>query len=182
MSTCYRQTWDIKKIICYLAYRFIARWLPEGEELGPIGTYSQKLRSRLSMPLLKESGIGIGIGRGARFGNGSNLIMKDYSNIGAFAFISGSRALLTIGKHVMMGNSCTIILQNHKFLQEGFDGYVGKDVVIDDFAWIGHNVIILPGVKIGRHAIIGAGAVVTRDVPEYAIAAGNPARVIRSRK
>jgi acetyltransferase-like isoleucine patch superfamily enzyme len=82
----------------------------------------------------------------------------------------------------MMGNSCTIILQNHKFLQEGFDGYIGKDVVIDDFVWIGHNVIILPGVKIGRHAIIGAGAVVTRDIPEYAIAAGNPARVIRSRK
>ncbi len=81
-----------------------------------------------------------------------------------------------------MGQRCVIILQNHKYLEEGFDGFVGKDVFIDDYAWIGHNVIILPGVHIGKHAIIGAGAVVTKNVPDYAIAVGNPATVKRIRK
>lgn len=55
-------------------------------------------------------------------------------------------------------------------------------VVSDDFAWIGHRVTILPGVRIGKHAIIGAAAVVTKDVPDYAIAVGNPATVKKYRK
>lgn len=55
-----------------------------------------------------------------------------------------------------------------------------KKIVVDDDAWIGANVTILPGVHIGRGAIIGAGAVVTTDVPPHTIAAGVPARIIRS--
>jgi len=55
-----------------------------------------------------------------------------------------------------------------------------KKIVVDDDAWIGANVTILPGVHIGRGAIIGAGAVVTKDVPPHTTAAGVPARVIRS--
>lgn len=70
-----------------------------------------------------------------------------------------------------------IILQNHKYFEESFSGYEGKDVTIGDFAWIGHNVIILPGVRIGQHAIIGAGAVVPRSIPDYSIVVGNPAQV-----
>ena len=58
----------------------------------------------------------------------------------------------------------------------------GKDVLIDDHAWLGDRVIVLPGVRIGRHAIIGAGAVVSKDVPDYAIAVGNPAVVKKYRK
>jgi len=52
-------------------------------------------------------------------------------------------------------------------------------VVIEDNVWIGSSVSILPGVRIGHRAAIGAGSVVTRDIPSYALAAGNPARVIR---
>lgn len=58
---------------------------------------------------------------------------------------------------------------------------VGGGIVVEDEAWICTNVIILSGVKIGKGAVVGAGAVVTRDVPPYAVVGGNPARVLRYR-
>ena len=108
--------------------------------------------------------------------------MKDHANIGPYAELRTDGATITIGRHVMMGRHCTIITQNHKYLEEGYDGFVGKDVLIDDHAWLGDRVIVLPGVRIGRHAIIGAGAVVPRDIPDYAVAVGNPAVVKKYRK
>ena len=54
-----------------------------------------------------------------------------------------------------------------------------KPVLIKEYAWIGAGATILPGVCIGRHAIVGAGSVVTKDVPDYAVAAGNPAKIIK---
>lgn len=56
-----------------------------------------------------------------------------------------------------------------------------QDVIIEDGVWIGCNVTILKGVTIGRGAVVGAGSLVTKDVPPYAIAVGNPAKVIKSR-
>ncbi|MDQ6795887.1 MAG: hypothetical protein M3067_13940 [Chloroflexota bacterium] len=55
----------------------------------------------------------------------------------------------------------------------------GEPVAIEDDVWIGANVVVLKGVTIGRAAVIGAGSVVTQDVPPYVVVAGNPARVIR---
>jgi maltose O-acetyltransferase len=133
-------------------------------------------------PLFKESAKIIGIGKGVEFDNGCNIVMRDHANIGSYSNLGGPHATITIGRHVMMGTHCNIICQNHKYLEEGFDGFEGKDVLIDDFAWIGDRVIILPGVRIGKHAIIGAGAVVPKDIPDYAIAVGNPAVVKKYRK
>jgi acetyltransferase-like isoleucine patch superfamily enzyme len=56
-----------------------------------------------------------------------------------------------------------------------------KPIKIGDFVWVGHGALILGGVTIGEGAIVGAGSVVTRDVPPFAIVGGNPARVIKSR-
>jgi maltose O-acetyltransferase len=91
-----------------------------------------------------------------------------------------------MGDNVMMGPDVIILTGNHVYdsrllpmrLQGGSED---KPVVINDDVWIGARVIILPGVHIGRGAILGAGAVVTENVPEYAIVAGNPARVIKQR-
>ena len=91
-----------------------------------------------------------------------------------------------IGKDVMMASEVIILTANHTFdrldipmrLQGARDV---KPVRIGDDVWIGMRSIILPGVQIGRGAVIGAGAVVTKDVPEYAVVGGNPAKVIKFR-
>ncbi len=56
-----------------------------------------------------------------------------------------------------------------------------RTISIGDRAWLPNRIIVLPGVRIGSHAVIGSGSVVTRDVPDYAVAAGNPARVVKQR-
>jgi maltose O-acetyltransferase len=174
-----RQQWTPKKICCYLLFRFFAIHLPD--DFGILGRMSKRLRSSVCRPLFRECARVIGIGQGADFDNGCNIIMKDHANIGPYALIHGNHATVTIGRHVMMGQYCIIISQNHKYLSEGYDGIEGKDVIIDDYAWIGHRTTILPGVKVGKYAIIGAGSVVTKDVPDYAIVAGNPAVVKKYR-
>lgn len=91
-----------------------------------------------------------------------------------------------IGDNVMMGPEVIILTSNHShartdipMLEQGLDHmpvYIGNDV------WIGTRAIILPGVKIGNGVIIGAGAVVTKDVPDFAIVGGVPAKVVKMRR
>lgn len=61
-------------------------------------------------------------------------------------------------------------------------GMFSKPITIDDYAWIAVGALILPGVRIGRGAVVGAGAVVSRDVPAFAVATGNPARILENRR
>jgi maltose O-acetyltransferase len=85
----------------------------------------------------------------------------------------------------MMGPDVVILAVNHRFsghapmIDQGYDD--PRLVTIGDDVWIGTRAIVLPGVTIGTGAIVGAGAVVTKDVPENAIVAGNPARVMKLR-
>jgi maltose O-acetyltransferase len=173
------QTWTPKKIICYLLYRLLAKHIPG--DIGYLRKFSYGLRRMLCRPLLSESGEIFGIGPGVDFGTGENLIMRNCANLGPWCHIGG-HGRVTIGQHVMMGYHCIILTQNHMYLAEGYDGMDIKDVLIDDYAWLGHRVIVLPGIRIGKHAIVGAGSVVTKDVPDYAVAAGNPAIVRKMRK
>lgn len=84
---------------------------------------------------------------------------------------------LTIEDHTMISLICTIATNNH----DVYDRHVitCKPVHIKKNVWIGVNVIILPGVTIGENAVIGAGAIVTKDIPDNAVAVGNTARVIK---
>jgi acetyltransferase-like isoleucine patch superfamily enzyme len=98
----------------------------------------------------------------------------------------GYSGLCRIGARVSIATNVTIVVDsnpNNSLLKE--DSYVKANViktekvVIEDDAWLGTNVVILPGVTVGRGAIVGAGAVVTADVPPYTVVVGAPARVVR---
>jgi maltose O-acetyltransferase len=128
-------------------------------------------------------GRGVNIEKGASFGNGSEIEIGDNSGIGVNCFVQGP---MSIGKDVMMGPETIILTRNHRFdrleVPMRCQGSAeAKPVVIEDDVWIGVRVIILPGVTIHRGAVIGAGAIVTKNVPAYAVACGNPAKVIRYR-
>ena len=86
-----------------------------------------------------------------------------------------------IGNHVMIGPGVQIYTAAHhiqaEFRNQGLE--VAKPITIEDNVWIGGSAILLPGVRIGRNAVVGAGAVVPRNVPENTVVARNPARVLR---
>ena len=90
-------------------------------------------------------------------------------------------SIVRIGNHVMVGPGVQIYTAAHHLQAEprnqGWE--IAKAITIADNVWIGGSAILLPGVNIGLNAVVGAGAVVTRDVPANTVVAGNPARVIR---
>ena len=101
---------------------------------------------------------------------GKNVLIN--SNLLAMA-----RGGITIEDNAMIAANVQLISNNH----DPYDLWIlpCKPVLIKESAWIGAGATILPGVCIGKHAIIGAGSVVTKDVPDYAVAVGNPAKVIK---
>lgn len=88
---------------------------------------------------------------------------------------------VTIGKNVMFAPNVSIYTAGHPLHPEMRNtGYeYGIDVTIGDHVWIGGNVVILPGVTIGNNVVVGSGSVVTKDLPDNTLAAGNPCKVIR---
>lgn len=170
----------LKKIVGFGLYRGIAKHLPPSQFFVNIG--QKQLRAFCGKLILAKCGKNVNIEKGAVFS--SKVELGDRSGIGVDADIKGK---CVIGNNVMMGPQCIIYTRNHKFddvsipmREQGFQEE--KPVYIGDDVWIGSRVTILPGVKIGSHSIIGAGAVVTKDVPEWAIVGGNPAVVKKFRK
>ena len=92
------------------------------------------------------------------------------------------RGGITLGEHVLVGPKVNIITINHDSDPENRSATYGRPVVIEDKVWIGINATILPGVRVGYGAIIGANSVVTKDVPPMTVVAGNPARIIKELK
>lgn len=129
---------------------------------------------------------GVKIGSGsyihmwARFYNPANIEIGEDSHIGDNCFLDG-RNKIRIGDHVDIASQVLIYNEEHNVHSEKFEATSGS-VEIGDYVFIGPRAIILPGVKIGRGAVIAAGAVVTRDVPEMTIVGGVPAKEIAVRK
>lgn len=125
------------------------------------------------------------LGRGSiihwqtRFFSPAGVHIGEYCNIGNNAFLDGRRGL-TIGDRVATGADVMIYTLQHDIDSPIFD-VQGGPVVIEDYVYIGPRVIILPNIKIGRGAVVAAGAVVTQDIPPYAVVGGVPARFIRER-
>lgn len=116
---------------------------------------------------------------------GEKLTIGKNVGIAANAFIS-MRGPVTIGDDTIFGPNVAIHAENHNFddIQKPIrmQGATRKGIIIGKDCWIGSNVKILDGVKIGDGCIIAAGAVVNKDIPNYSIAGGVPAKVIKSRK
>lgn len=127
-----------------------------------------------------------------RLGNKSTLLMMvtlknprqiyigDHCVINSRVLLDGRNGKLQIGNHVQISYESNIWTLEHNPQDPQF-GDRGGDVIIEDYVWIGSRVTILPGVRIGRGAVIAAGAVVTKDVPELHIVAGVPAVQIGTR-
>lgn len=111
---------------------------------------------------------------------GAQVVIGDHTFINYGSSISAHERI-RIGRHCLLGHY-TLILDNNEHgieIERRNLAPPSAPVVIEDYVWIGSRVIILPGVSIGRHSVVGAGSVVTRDIPPSCLAVGNPARVVR---
>lgn len=117
---------------------------------------------------------------GARFYLPSGIEIGEDSILGDHIFLDG-RASLKIGNHVDIASEVMIYNSEHDLESETFKPRE-EPVEIGDYVFVGPRVIILPGVKVGKGAVIAAGAVVIKDVPDFAIVGGVPAKVIGERK
>lgn len=161
-------------------YHGLARHLPASTM--PLGSLWRRIRLWACRPLFVQCGHNVNVERGASIGLRTVCIGSN-SGIGINASIGDGTH---IGSNVMMGPDVLILTQNHRtsrldlpMREQGFTPVL--PVRIEDDVWIGARAIILPGVRIGTGSVIGAGAVVSRDVPPGAIAVGNPARAVRYR-
>ena len=109
-----------------------------------------------------------------------DVTIGDYTRIGIHCTVIGP---VCIGHHVNLAQGITVTALNHNFADTNRrideQGISTKPVVIGDDVWIGANAVILPGVTIGRHVVVAAGAVVTKDVPDSCVVAGVPAKVVK---
>lgn len=116
---------------------------------------------------------------------GEGLVIGDRSSVASGCFL-GCSGLITIGDDVMLGPCVRVFSENHVFADSErtikSQGVDRGTVTIGDDCWIGSGATITANVTIGRGVVVGAGSVVTQDLPDYSIAAGSPARVVRSRR
>jgi len=109
---------------------------------------------------------------------GERCYIGQYSNLGAYCPI-------TIGNDTMIGPFCHIVSGNHRFdrrdISMSQQGHSVAPVVIDEDVWLGTHVVVLPGVTIGKGAIVAAGAVVNKDIPSYEVWGGVPAKFLKER-
>jgi len=119
-------------------------------------------------------------------GAGGSVIIGDNTHIQAACNIKGFLGSVVIGRNVQIAPHCAFSPYEHNFEdrnkpinEQGIRS--AGDIVLEDDVWLGLGVKVLDGVHIGKGAVIGAGAVVTKDIPAYAIAVGVPAHVIRKR-
>lgn len=109
-----------------------------------------------------------------------DVVIGDHTRIGIHNTIIGP---VCIGSHVNLAQGITVTALNHNFEETDKrideQGISTKPVVIGDDVWIGANAVILPGVSIGSHCVVAAGAVVTKDVPSHSLVGGVPAKLIK---
>lgn len=170
--------WTLKKRILYVLYIILASWLPQSAH----SKSARRWRMFWGRKIVTQCGQNVNFERKCSFS--PLLRIGDNSGIGIKSCLNGP---VTIGQDVMMGQEVIIYTTRHN--DDRIDIPMRKQgmkevlpVIIGNDVWIGGRVIILPGVTIGDGCIIGAGAVVTKNIPPYCVAVGVPARVVRRRE
>lgn len=117
-----------------------------------------------------------------------NIFISDKVSIGTEAWMYATpKSKIIIKDGTIIAPRCKIYTRNHNYDSEDLkaipydDIQWVADVIINEGCWIGESVIILPGVELGKGVIVGAGSVVTKSIPDYAVVAGNPAKIVKYR-
>jgi acetyltransferase-like isoleucine patch superfamily enzyme len=143
------------------------------------------LRARLLPRFLASMGTENIVQEGFRISAPERVSIGSHCNLGADVTIAGGGGV-RIGDWVGFGPGTKVWSVNHRFEDPDtpwqLQGWERKPVVIEDDVWLAANVFVMPGVTIGRGAVVSASAVVSRSVPPYALVAGNPGRVVGWRK
>lgn len=170
----------MRRIFLVFYYLFI-QYLP----MQPFPGYKvfYKIRYFFVKRIIKKCGTNVIIKRNCYFGKGNRLKVGSRSQLGQNARLGGD---ITIGKDVLMGPDVVMMATSHAFdridipiNQQG--ATEEQPIIVGDDVWVGTRVIILPGVEIGSHSIIAAGAVVTKSCEPYSIIGGVPAKLIKKR-
>ena len=175
---------QILRLLSLVAYYAFARYLPNSYT-PIIGKPCNKIRIALCRHIFRRCGRVSTINRMAFFGNGSEVEIGDMSGIGAHCHLTNN---IKIGNYVMMGPSMIAFPDNHDYADTSkpmcLQGKHGQDeaITIDDDCWIGERVIINCGKHIGKGVVIAAGSVIAKDVNDYEVVGGNPAKLIKMRK
>lgn len=163
----------------YFLYIAFIRFTPE--VYRPYRFFFPWLRRQMVSLFLESCGKRVTVKHNADIS--PHIEIGDYSEFGTRCMIQSNTK---IGNNVIMGPDVKIYSRNHRFSSLEtpiqYQGKIQKNTSIGNDVWIGANTVILPGVQIGDHAVIGAGSIVTKDVTPYAVMAGNPAEIIKMRK
>jgi maltose O-acetyltransferase len=151
---------------------------------APFGRVFQWLRNALAKRLIANFGRSVRVNQKANFGSGRRIEVGDNCNLPGGLKVIGD---LKLGNDVMMGPDVVFISYNHEasdltLPMRAQGATESRPIQVGDDVWIGMRAMIMPGVTIGSHAIVAGGSVVTKDVPEWAIVGGNPAKIIKYRK
>lgn len=169
--------WTLKSKICFVLYKTTAAWLPISQR----SKLAKKLRAFWARKIIVSCGKSVNIERNATFT--PQLSIGNNSGVGINCEVYGP---VTIGDNVMMGPEVVIYTQNHShsrvdipMQQQGYEDF--KPVHIGNDVWIGRRAMIMPGVSIGNGVVVAAGAVVTKDIPDFSVVGGVPAKILKSR-
>ena len=173
----------IRVIIGRILYGVIGTHMPVAHcFIKPVGWIAKMIRQISGQLILCKCGKNVNIYPKAKFS--SQVELGDNSDIGLYARLNGK---VVIGNDVIIGPELLVYTQNHNIsktdLAIKYQGVTEQEpVYIGDGCWICARAIILPGVRIGKGVVVAAGAVVTKDVPDYSVVAGNPARIVKRRE
>ena len=149
-----------------------------------------RIRSFICCKMFESCGKNVNVGRKNTFSY-KNMVVGNNVFFGSHSIYMSQNAKIIIGDDVLFGPRVMVITGNDRYDVEGKTIYEtlslekheddDEDVIFEGDNWIGAGSIILKGVRVGKGSIIGAGSVVTKDVPPYVIVAGNPAKKIKDR-